>query len=227
MITAYILVLSVSAWLFGYGVLAVGDRLGRLLGNAALPAGSVALLTALLFLVVVAAPAALICAAFALWLNQWLLSRAFWPAAARIAVPILAGALAASSLPYAAITGVDAPLLYTLAAALLIAVALGAVLLRTMSFAGFALGVIALLLPVALASLLPGMPASLALDAAIIGAALLGAMMGSTSESSPGQAAPSFALLITWLLLALACHMAPTANAPLAASAIPGVSHGS
>ncbi len=206
MITSYLLILCLSAWLMAYLLLRLMDRLARLLKHplAAAPAGVVALCSTLAFLVVAAAPAPVIVGALLLLGGQFLARQHYLPPVALWGIPLLAAALAASSVTLPAVAGAPPLLRVGVAALGLYTIALGGARLPSSLTLGAA-GLLLTLLPLLAAPWL-GAPSFLALDVALIGSALLGALMACGGAASLGLARAPFGLLCGWLMLVAVSH---------------------
>ncbi len=205
MLTAYIFILTFSAWLAAYGLLRVAQRLMRMTSAPLrLSEGGFALVCAILFLVVVGAPAAMLVGVILLALHHLVNTRYYLPRLAVRGIPFLAVVMAVGSGTVPAVIGVPQPLIQALMVAILFAIIWLSP--RTPSdLAGASIGWLGGLFPTLLAPLW-GAPSFLAIDSALIAAALLGALMAAPHHASSGVARAPFALLIGWLMLAPAAH---------------------
>ena len=198
MIAAYILVLTLTAWLLPTLARRVGERLGaRVLRRPVmLPPLPLASVTALAVLTVVGAPPPMLVGMALLLVAEALALTPYFPALARLGVPVLAAGLTATVVPPVAALPLPALLQQSLLAAAL----LGLLLLGRMVAVQGPFWRWALVLgwvPLALG------PSYLALDGGLILAALLGAMWGNRSTEAAGVA---LLLPLGWGMAAAASH---------------------
>jgi hypothetical protein len=212
MITVYIFILTFSAWLGAYGLLKVGQRITLLISRTLrLPAGLFALACVTLFLVVVGAPASLLVGVILLALFHFMNTLYYLPKLAQWGIPFLAALLAVGGGGVPVVAGLPQPLVQAAMLALLMAIVWGSARTPT-ELAPASAGWLACLFPVLLAPLF-GAPSFLALDSALIAAALLGALMAAPADARMSIARAPFALLIGWLMLQPAAHGVAWASA--------------
>lgn len=211
MITSYILLLSISAWVAAFLLLQVGRRVATLLGVPAYRlAGMVLAVVVIGFLVVVAAPAPLLAGAVLVLVAPVLRRVGYLPAIANWAIPLLAALLAASSQALPDFAELPPMALKLLAALALLGMVLSSAKLPVAS-APFSVGLLACSLPLLAAPFL-GAPSFVALDVALVASALLGVVMVKDAGNVALARAP-LALILGWMLLVALAHGAAMAAA--------------
>lgn len=205
MISSYILILCFSAWLSAYLLLRVNARFCAVVGpRAAVPPGVIALVSALAFLIVVAAPASMIVGALILTIAQIVALRHEIAAPARWAIYLLASAFAAASISFPTLAGIQPLALQALAGVVLLGISIAATRLPE-SLSASSLCLLVPTLPLLVAPLL-GAPSYVAIDVALIASALLGAAYATKIRGSIGLARQPFALILGWLVLETAAR---------------------
>jgi hypothetical protein len=206
MITSYILVLGISAWLTTVGFTYVAARLGQLMGNKALiPPGLTLALPILGFLSVVAAPAPMLIGCVLLVGAHFMRAGGYLPPIARWGVPLVAAVLATSNLVLPAIAHVPPVALHLAALVFIFAITFAA---ETTSeqFTPTSIGMLACLMPLITAPLM-GAPSFIAVDIVIIASSILGASILIKATSPNIALVRQFmALIIGWLIVTSATH---------------------
>ena len=203
MVTSYILVLGVSAWLLAALLIYVSKRFGKLFGNPLLISpGFVLLLPLLGFLVVVAAPASMLVGCVLLAGSHLTRAGGFVPGIARWGVPLIAALLATAHVSPPVIGHLPPVALQLGALLLLFLYALAADRLPK-QLAPMSLASLVCLLPLIAAPLL-GAPSFIALDALLLASVLLGANMAAIGTASAAIARQPIGLLLGWLCVTAA-----------------------
>jgi hypothetical protein len=205
MITTYILVLGVSAWLLAFLLLYVSKRFGKLFGNPQLvSAGFILLLPLLGFLTIVAAPPTMLVGCILLAGAHLTRTGGYLPTIARWGVPLIAAVLAGTHLPMVSIVHIP-PIVPHLAALLvLFGYAWSADYLPS-RLAPASIGILACAIPL-LAAPFFGAPSYIAVDILILSSALLGANMMVGADASIIIARQPFGLILGWLAVAAATY---------------------
>ncbi|MES2984251.1 MAG: hypothetical protein V4735_03585 [Pseudomonadota bacterium] len=217
MISSYVIVLCLSAFFAAYAFTRTGMRIAVLLGvKSAVPEGIYALLAAIAFLVVVAAPATLLVSTLLLLGTGLIGLRNYLPPIARWGVPLLAALLSLSPSTMPAIAHVPQVFVQCLALVALFGLVMSATRLPD-NLQQSGLGLLLALLPPTLAPLLfASAPSFLALDAVLIAASLLGVLLARRQGGRLGLARAPLVLLLGWLMIQCVVHGAwPCALASL------------
>jgi hypothetical protein len=203
MVTTYILVICLSAWLIAFGMALVARRFVAVLGPKAVISPALCILLPMLsFLAVVAAPPAVLMAALVLLLYALVVGVRTVAVGVRVAVPVMAAALAATNVTMPALANVPAAAM--MGVAFLWLAATGVVSLRAPDQAsGLTRGYLLALLPLIAAPLM-GAPSFIALDVAIIASCLLAGAMALPPYSPMAAARAPLGLILGWLILAAA-----------------------
>lgn len=198
MITSYIIVLALSAWLLALLLIYVTKRFGKLFGNPQLiSAGFVLLVPLLGFLTVVAAPPTMLVGCILLAGAHLTRAGGYLPPIARWGVPLIAGVLAGTHMVLPVIAQIP-PIVPHLAALLaLFAYAWSADHLPT-RLAPASLGILACAIPL-LAAPFFGAPSYIAVDIVILASVLLGTNMMAKADVSIAIARQPFGLILGWL----------------------------
>lgn len=201
MLTAYILILTATAWFIPYALISLWRRARPHL-PATWPApalGHIALTTTLALFIIVAAPASLLVAAIAL-----LALAAPMPTIYKHLLTLLAPLVVALYVPTTNPWNVP-PLAIMAASFLLLALYVFAARTQQHKKAGLPAGLLLALLPLIVTPLVTATPSYVALDGAILSACWLGALMAG-HHTHPTSATAPFALILGWLTLTTALH---------------------
>lgn len=205
MVTTYIIVLCLSAWLIAYGMAQVAKRLVAALGPAAMVSPTLCILLPMLaFLAVVAAPPALLVAALLLLVLPWVIGAWRQHVFMRGAACVSLAALVAVSVTLPVIADMPAWAMNAGAWVLLLAMLLTADYAASEAQAVSVSG-LAVVLPLLIAPFM-GAPSFVALDVAIMASCLLAALMALAPNAHFGPARGPFALIAGWLILEAAAH---------------------
>jgi hypothetical protein len=221
MVTTYTIILCFSACFTAFVLVRGAQLVARLSGlTDRLPAGAYILLSLLGFLMVAAAPAKLLSAMLLLTIAGVIGVFNYLPSIARWGMPLIAAVLASTSTPLPAIPGIPNAMVPLLAMGLLFALTMAAEHGADDTILGGS-GVIAALLPLVVAPLIFGAPSYLALDAALVAAALAGGALAAPAGATLGFARAPFALLTGWLILRAVAYGAwPCALVSLAVTTV-------
>lgn len=204
---AYILVLCLSTGLAAWFVATAAGRTAAMLKQEQrLSHGTTTALSAIAFLVVVSAPSPVMVCALFLLLAGFLHAKHYYVKFFRFAAPVLAVALGLTGLAFTPLPDLSVPAIIGLAGLGWLVVTLSGEWLPE-NFTPTAFTVIAGLLPLLASHWLNG-PGWIALDVAIIIAALAGAVIAAGHHALSGIARIALAYLVGWLVLEAALHQA-------------------
>ncbi|MFZ4540670.1 MAG: hypothetical protein ACOYNL_02520 [Rickettsiales bacterium] len=225
MVVTYTFIICLSSWLVALLLLRVGGKVASVLGNRDMvSAGVVLSAVSIAFLVVVAPPASVMVAAIALIVAQYLTRQNVMAQWTVWGVPLLAAALAVSSLTLPAIGPVPSFGMRFAALGVVFGLVMAAQHLPS-SAQKFPCILLACLAPLLLAPLL-GAPSYLALDIGIIASALLGVAMVAFADSSYATARAPMLLITGWLIVEAFAHGAWIAAAISITTVLAAIAYG-